>query len=204
MHKQIAALALAMIAIVTASNILVQFPVTLRIGNFDFRDVLTWGALTYPIAFLVTDLANRTCGTLVARRIVFIGFALAVVLSAGLAGMRIAIASGTAFFLAQLLDIAIFNRLRSGAWWRAPLVSSVLASGIDTAIFFSLAFAATFQVLGPGVAFATEQTPLLGVAGVEVPRWVSWALGDLAVKMLVAITALAPYRLLSRIIVPNG
>jgi len=135
----------AMIVIVTASNFAVQFPI---------NDWLTWGAFTYPVSFLVTDLTNRALGPQAARRVVYAGFAVAVVLSAWIAGPRIAMASGLAFLLAQLLDIAIFDRLRRAPWWQAPFVSSILASALDTAAFFALAFAAT-----------------------GLP-WVTWALGD--------------------------
>jgi queuosine precursor transporter len=153
----------AMTLIVVASNILVQFPV---------NDWLTWGAFTYPLAFLVTDLANRRLGPAAARRVVYVGFALAVLCSAVLATPRIALASGTAFLVAQLLDVVVFDRLRRGIWWRAPLVSSVLGSTIDTALFFTLAFAAT-----------------------GLP-WIGWAMGDLAVKFAVALAMLIPFRLL--------
>ena len=153
----------AMTLVVVASNILVQYPV---------NDWLTWGAFTYPVAFLVTDLANRRLGPAAARRVVYIGFALAVVCSAVLATPRIAIASGTAFLAAQLLDVLVFDRLRRGNWWRAPLVSSVLGSTLDTALFFTLAFAAT-----------------------GLP-WIGWAIGDLAVKLTVALAMLLPFRLM--------
>src|SRR3546814_11421603 len=122
----------AMVGVVALSNYAVQFAI---------NDWLTWGAFTYPAAFLVTDLTNRTLGPTAARRVIYAGFALAVVLSIWLATPRIAIASGTAFLVAQLLDVAIFNRLRAGAWWRAPLVSSAIGSVVDTALFFSIAFA---------------------------------------------------------------
>ena len=161
--KGIAAGILAMVAIVALSNYVVQFPI---------NDWLTWGALTYPIAFLVTDLTNRTLGPKAARTVICVGFALAVVLSAWLATPRIAIASGTAFLVAQLLDVAVFNRLRAGAWWRAPLVSSTLGSVVDTVLFFSIAFAAT-----------------------GLP-WVTWALGDFGAKMAMAALMLVPFRLL--------
>ena len=129
---------------------------------------------------------------------VLAGFALAVLLSIALATPRIAIASGTAFLTAQLLDVAIFDRLRDGAWWRAPLVSSVIGSVLDTCLFFSLAFAPAFAVLGPNDPFAIGAAPLLGVLAVEAPRWVSWALGDLAVKLLVGLAMLLPYGVLAR------
>ncbi|NQV79697.1 MAG: VUT family protein, partial [Alphaproteobacteria bacterium] len=124
----------AMVAIVVASNFLVQFPI---------NDFLTWGAFTFPIAFLVTDLTNRRFGPGRARRVVYVGFLIGVALSIILAGPRIGIASGIAFLAGQLLDIAVFDRLRRMTWWRAPLASSITASAVDTGIFFSLAFART-------------------------------------------------------------
>ena len=153
----------AMTLVVVASNVLVQYPV---------NDWLTWGAFTYPLAFLVTDLANRRLGPAAARRGGYVGVALAGICSAGLATPRIALASGTAFLVAQLLDVHVFDRLRRATWWRAPLVSSVLGSTIDTALFFSLAFAAT-----------------------GLP-WLGWAIGDLGVKLAVALAMLIPFRLL--------
>lgn len=175
----------AMAALVAASNVLVQHPV----GDF-----LTWGAFTYPFAFLVTDLANRRGGPALARRVVYVGFALAVALSIWLATPRIAFASGTAFLAAQLLDVAVFDRLRHGRWWRAPLVSSTLGSALDTALFFTLAFSG-FAAFGfPVEAWATAPAPLLGV-GPAAPFWVGLALGDFAVKLLIALAALGPYRL---------
>jgi uncharacterized PurR-regulated membrane protein YhhQ (DUF165 family) len=177
---------LAMAVLVTASNILVQYPV----GDF-----LTWGAFTYPFAFLVTDLTNRRFGTAAARRVVYVGFALAVVLSIWLATPRIAIASGAAFLTAQLLDVAVFDRLRSGSWWRAPLVSSTLGSAVDTAIFFTLAFSGSVTLGFGAEDWAVSPAPLLGF-GAMAPFWVSLALGDFVVKMLIALAALGPYRLL--------
>ena len=125
----------AMTAIVTASNILVQYPV----AHFGLDSLLTWGALTYPLAFLVNDLTNRRFGPVAARKVITLGFVLAVALSALLASPRIAIASGMAFLFAQLLDAGIFDRLRRHAWWKAPLISTLAGSIMDTAIFFSLA-----------------------------------------------------------------
>ena len=153
----------AMAVVVTASNILVQHPL---------NDWLTWGALSYPFAFLVTDLTNRRFGPRAARRVVWAGFAFAVVLSALLSTPRIAAASGSAFLVAQLADVQVFDRLRDAKWWQAPLVSSALGSILDTALFFSLAF-----------------------AGSGLP-WVTWALGDLAVKAGFALILLIPFRLL--------
>ena len=153
--------ALAMASVVTASNWLVQFPI---------NDWITWGAFTYPLAFLVTDLTNRRLGPSQARRVAMVGFALAVVLSLWLAPWRIAVASGTAFLVAQLLDIGLFNRLRQRSWWQAPLIGSIIASVIDTLLFFSIAF-----------------------AGTELD-WRMLAAGDLAVKLAMAVLLLLPYR----------
>lgn len=160
---QFAAAALAMAAVVLASNILVQYPI---------NDWLTWGAITYPVAFLVSELVNRAHGPAQARRVAWVGFAVAVAASLVLAPARIAVASGTAFFLSQWLDIGVFDRLRHGSWWRAPLVATLLAAMLDTAVFWSIAF-----------------------AGTEGP-WVTWALGDLAVKLALGVALLLPFRLL--------
>jgi uncharacterized PurR-regulated membrane protein YhhQ (DUF165 family) len=160
---QFAVAAAAMAGVVLASNILVQFAI---------NDWLTWGALTYPVAFLVSELVNRAHGPEAARRVAWVGFAVAVAASLVLAPVRIALASGTAFLLSQWLDIGVFDRLRRGAWWRAPLVATVLAAVLDTAVFWSLAFAGTG---GP---------------------WVTWALGDLGVKLVLGVVLLLPFRLL--------
>lgn len=182
-----------MAAVVVASNYLVQFPVNYTIGGLNLADLLTWGAFTYPVAFLVTDLANRRFGPKAARLVVFIGFVIAVALSIWLASPRIAIASGSAFLMAQLLDVSIFDRLRDRVWWLPPLVSTVIGSVLDTFVFFGLAFSQAAGVIGPGDAFASEAAPLLGLFAAEAPRWVSWALGDLMVKLLVGLAMLAPY-----------
>lgn len=154
-----------MALIVVSANVLVQYPI---------NDWLTWGAITYPISFLVTDLSNRRYGPIVAKRVVWVGFACAVILSAILVTPRIALASGSAFLLAQLLDVKLFDRLRYGRWWQAPLVSSSIGSLLDTVIFFSIAFYAT-----------------------GLP-WVTWSIGDYAVKLVLALLLLGPYRLLSK------
>lgn len=187
----------AMVAVVAASNILVQFPVNAMIGGVNLGDILTWGAFTYPVAFLVTDLSNRAFGPQKARWVVVAGFAVAVVLSIWLATPRIAIASGTAFLVAQLLDISIFHRLRNGAWWHAPMFSSLVSSALDTVIFFSLAMAPAFA--GIDALFGLEDSslvfpaPLLGF-GAEVELWQSLALGDFLVKLAMAVLMLAPYK----------
>lgn len=204
----------AMALVVVASNVLVQFPVEGRVGSLSLADILTWGAFTYPFAFLVTDLANRRYGPVVARRIVFVGFMIAVVCSIlvppllyryGLiefemaAGrlVRIATASGSAFLIGQLLDVTVFNWLRRQSWWRAPVFASLAGSVIDTAVFFTIAFSAAFALVGPDDAFALEEAPLFGLFGLETARWVSWALGDFCVKLAIAVFALIPYRLIA-------
>ena len=156
---------LAMGAIVLSSNLLVQFPI---------NDWLTWGAFTYPVAYLAIDLVNRRHGPQRARRVAWVGFAVAVVASLMLAPPRIAVASGTAYIASQLLDIQVFDRLRRGNWWRAPLVSTLLSATLDTALFWSIAF-----------------------SGQGLP-WTSWAAGDLAVKLAIGITMLLPFRILIR------
>jgi uncharacterized PurR-regulated membrane protein YhhQ (DUF165 family) len=183
-----------MVAVVVASNVLVQYPVDGTVGPLVLADLLTWGAFTYPVAFLVTDLTNRWLGPTVARRVVYVGFAVAVALSIYLATPRIAVASGTAFLVAQLLDINVFNTLRRATWWQAPLIASLLGSVVDTAIFFGTAFGPFGIIIGPDDPFAVEFAPLFGIFATELPRWVSWALGDLAVKLAAAVLLLAPYR----------
>jgi uncharacterized PurR-regulated membrane protein YhhQ (DUF165 family) len=185
-----------MAAVVVLSNILVQQPLAIVIGRLNLADLLTLGAFSYPLAFLVTDTTNRLLGPRIARGVVYLGFASAVVLSWWLATPRIAIASGTAFLVGQLLDIGIFNRLRDRAWWKAPAFSSLLGSAADTAMFFTLAFAPAFFLLGANDPFAVEAAPLLGLYPVEAPRWISWALGDFSVKVLMAVVALIPYRMI--------
>ncbi|EEX15235.1 conserved hypothetical integral membrane protein [Citreicella sp. SE45] len=193
---------LAMAAIVLASNILVQFL---------FGQWLTWGAFTYPLAFLVTDVMNRLYGAPAARRVVFAGFVVGVICS--LIGtqimlegdgytfpavtLRVAIGSGLAFLTAQLMDVAIFDRLRDGAWWRAPLASTLVGSSLDTAIFFSIAFSGALSFLEPGndVSWAAEPLPLLGI-GPMVPLWVSLGTADWLVKLSLAIIALVPFRMI--------
>lgn len=163
--------ALAMVVIVVSSNILVQHPL---------NDWLTWGAITYPFSFLVVDLANRYYGPRTARRVVYVGFVVAVALSAWFATPRIAIASGSAFLCAELLDVVIFDRLRRRAWWLPPLVSTLFASVVDTAVFFSLAF-----------------------YGTDMP-WVTLAIGDLGVKVALALFALLPFRVALALIRPSA
>ncbi len=191
---------LAMAAIVVASNILVQF----LLGDF-----LTWGALTYPLAFLVNDVMNRVYGPSAARRVVWVGFATGVAASlvgsqiigefGPLVTLRIAIASGSAFLIAQLLNVAIFDRLRDQRWWKAPLGSTLVGSVVDTALFFSIAFSAALVWMEPGndVSWANETIPLLGW-GPVAPLWVSLAVADWMVKLTLALLALAPFRIIVR------
>ena len=161
--------------IVLASNFLVQFPV----NHYGLEEVLTYGAFSYPVAFLITDLANRSYGKIAARKIVYLGFTIGVIFTllfstnfADLISVRIAIGSGTAFLVAQLLDVQIFDRLRKKQWFIAPLGSSLVGSTIDTFLFFSISFYST-----------------------GVP-WVTLSLGDLAVKIFVALVMLIPFRML--------
>ena len=175
MNKLFLLLSSIMGVVVLASNYLVQFP----INRYGLEEILTYGAFSYPIAFLITDLANRSYGTMVARKIVYIGFVIGVSFTllfstsfADLISVRIAVGSGIAFLVAQLLDVQIFDRLRSKKWFIAPLTSSLIGSTVDTFLFFSIAFYAT-----------------------SIP-WVTLSLGDLAVKIFVAIMMLLPFRFL--------
>ena len=182
----------AMAAIVLASNILVQFL---------WGDFLTLGAFTYPLAFLVTDVMNRVYGPSPARRVVLAGFVTGVACSLIAAGfqattLRIAIASGTAFLVAQLLDVAIFDALRGGRWWRAPLASTIVGSAVDTALFFTIAFAA-FLPADANTGWANEAVPLLGHGPVSA-LWISLASADWLVKLGLALLALVPFRILVR------
>ena len=161
--------------VVLSSNYLVQFP----IKYYELEEILTYGAFSYPVAFLITDLANRSYGKMVARKIVYIGFAIGVSFTllfstnfADLISVRMAIGSGTAFLVAQLLDVQIFDHLRKKKWFIAPITSSFIGSTVDTFLFFSISFYAT-----------------------GIP-WVTLSLGDLAVKIFVALIMLIPFRLL--------
>ena len=187
-----------MAAIVVASNILVQ----ILLGDW-----LTWGAFTYPFAFLVTDVMNRVYGPAAARRVVLAGFVTGIACSligtqvmgefGPLVTLRVALGSGLAFLAAQMMDVAVFDRMRSGAWWRAPLVSTLVGSSLDTAIFFSVAFsgALVFLERGNDVSWAGEMLPLLGL-GPVAPLWVSLAVADWLVKLSLALAALVPFRLI--------
>ena len=181
MNKVFLILSFLMGVIVLASNYLVQFP----IKHYGLEEILTYGAFSYPIAFLITDLANRSFGTQVAKKIVYIGFAIGISFTllfstnfADLISLRIAIGSGTAFLIAQLLDVQIFDKLRKKNWFIAPLTSSLIGSIVDTFLFFSISF-----------------------YGTGIP-WVTLAFGDLAVKILVALTMLIPFRFLLKTFKP--
>jgi uncharacterized PurR-regulated membrane protein YhhQ (DUF165 family) len=191
-----------MTVVVVASNFLVQFPLNGEIAGIQLGDILTWGAFTYPVAFLVTDLTNRQFGPTTARKVVFAGFVVGIALSFFTSVPRIAIASGSAYLAGQFLDIALFNRLRRQAWWRAPLVGSLIGSLLDTVMFFSLSFAAVFAFLGPNTPFALEQAPILGIFATEGPRWISWAIGDFSVKLIVGLVMLLPYGALMNVLKP--
>ncbi len=192
---------LAMTVIVVASNILVQFLL--------WDGLLTWGAFTYPFAFLVTEIMNRLYGTAAARRVVLVGFVTGIICS--LIGtqvmlefgpavtLRVAAASAAAFICSQSFDIVVFNRLRQQVWWLAPLVASAASSVVDTVVFFATAFSGTLGLLFPAsaneaVAWAQDLSPLLAL-GPDLPMWVSLGLADLGVKLVIAMVALLPFRL---------
>jgi uncharacterized integral membrane protein (TIGR00697 family) len=175
MNRMFLLLSFLMGVVVLSSNFLVQFP----IKYYELEEILTYGAFSYPIAFLITDLANRSYGKVIARKIVYIGFAIGISFTllfstnfADLISVRIAIGSGTAFLISQLLDVQIFDKLRKKKWFIAPLTSSFIGSSIDTFLFFSISFYAT-----------------------GIP-WFTLSLGDLAVKIFVALMMLIPFRLL--------
>ena len=174
MNKLFVGLSFFMGVVVLFSNYLVQFPIRF----FDLEKILTYGAFSYPVAFLITDLANRFYGKFIARKIVYIGFAIGISFTllfstnfADLISVRIAIGSGTAFLIAQLLDVQIFDQLRKNKWFVAPLISSIIGSTVDTFLFFSISF-----------------------YGTGIP-WFTLSLGDLAVKIFVALLMLIPFRL---------
>jgi uncharacterized PurR-regulated membrane protein YhhQ (DUF165 family) len=196
-HRDFLIALTAMTLVVLSSNILVQFP----FQHLGLGDYLTWGAFSYPFSFLVTDLSNRRFGPKGARRVVYAGFVLAVALSVVLATPRIAIASGAAFLLAQLLDIGIFARLRDKAWWLPPFVSSVISSGVDTAIFFSVAF-----YCGALPGFGLTISEALGQAGIAdqciALPWVNLAVADYLVKLALAAISIAPYGVILRLMRP--
>ena len=173
-NKLFLLLALLMASVVTLSNYLVQFPIMC----YDLENILTYGALSYPVAFLITDLSNRRYGKNIAKKIVYLGFALGIFLTfyfstnySDLISIRIAIGSGTAFLIAQLIDVHIFDKLRNKIWFIAPLASSLTGSTIDTFLFFSISF------YGTGI------------------NWLTLSFGDLSVKIFVALVMLIPFRL---------
>lgn len=194
---------LAMAAIVVASNVLVQFLI--------LDGLLTWGAFTYPLAFLVTDIMNRVYGVGPARKVVLAGFVTGVICSLigsqimlqgdgytyAAVPLRIAVGSGIAFLVAQLTDVAIFNRFREGRWWRAPLISTLVGSALDTALFFTIAFSASVTFFGANadgaINWAWEAVPFMN-AGPEMPLWVTLAFADWLVKLTLALIALVPFR----------
>ncbi len=174
MNKLFYLLSISMGVVVLSSNFLVQFPIKF----YNLQEILTYGALSYPIAFLITDLANRTYGKILARKIVYVGFFIGIIFTiifstnfSDLISIRIAFGSGIAFISAQLLDVQIFDKLRKKKWYIAPLTSSVIASIVDTSLFFSISF-----------------------YGTGVP-WVTLSLGDLMVKLFIALLMLIPFRL---------
>jgi len=205
MLARLMAAIVAMVVVVTASNILVLYPVQAQLGPVNLADLLTWGAFTYPFAFLVTDLTNRYDGARNARIVVVIGFVVALGLSFYLATPRIAIASATAFLVGQLLDIAVFSRLRNRFWLIPPLTGSLLGSALDTLVFFTIAFAPALA--GIDALFGRDDgslgfpAPWLGL-GPDVPLWTSLATGDFLVKFLAALLLLAPYRVLMGKLMP--
>jgi len=192
---------IAMAIVVVASNILVQFLI--------LDGLLTWGAFTYPLAFLVTDIMNRIYGAAAARKVVYVGLIVGIICSligsqimleyGPAVALRVAIGSASAFLVAQLLDIAVFNRLRVGSWWKAPLVSTTISSIVDTVIFFTIAFSSLFngfsQMAAEQIMWAQGPVPFLNV-GSEVPLWVSLAVADWGVKILIALIALVPFRII--------
>lgn len=194
-------LAIFMMALtVTASNILVQF----LLGTY-----LTWGALTYPVAFLVTDLVNRYHGADAARKVVLFGFLTGILCSAigtqiegefgPLVTLRVALGSATGFLCAQLADVAVFDRLRHRNWWIPPLISTLIGASLDTILFFSIAFSGTLDIFGPAESaasdWAREASPLLGF-GPVLPLWISLAVADWSVKLVLALLSLGPFRLI--------
>ena len=181
MNRLFLLLSLVMGVIVLASNYLVQFPINL----YNLEEILTYGAFSYPIAFLITDLANRSYGKVIARKIVYIGFGIGISFTllfstnfTDLISVRIAIGSGTAFLVAQLLDVQIFDNLRKKEWFIAPLTSSIIGSTVDTFLFFSISF-----------------------YGTGAP-WITLSFGDLTVKILVALIMLIPFKLLLKTFKP--
>ena len=181
---------IAMAGVITVSNILVQYPLGIW---------LTYGALTYPLAFLITDLVTRRHGLKATKKVIVVGFIVGILCSLlasvfDLTTLRIAIASAVAFLVAQFLDVKVFLSLQHQTWWQAPAISSVVSSVVDTFIFFSIAFSfTTFAYMIDGNDWAQEMVPLLGI-GREFPLWVSLAVADLGIKILMVLALLIPYR----------
>jgi uncharacterized integral membrane protein (TIGR00697 family) len=196
---------LAMAIIVVASNILVQFLI--------LDGLLTWGAFTYPLAFLVTDVMNRLYGAAQARKVVLAGLVTGIICSLigtqivfesefgpyNAVALRVAIGSATAFAIAQLLDITVFDKFRDGSWWKAPLASTLIGSTVDTAIFFTIAFSSVFNGFSEAatneIIWAQDPAPFL-LTGPEMPLWVTLAVADWGVKLAIALVALVPFRLI--------
>ncbi len=196
---------IAMAAIVVASNILVQFLI--------LDGLLTWGAFTYPFAYLVTDITNRVYGVGPARKVVFAGFVVGVICSLigsqimlqgegftyAAVPLRIAVASGVAFLVAQLSDVTVFNAVRGGRWWRAPLASTLVGSTLDTIVFFSIAFSASVTIFGANadaaINWAWEPVPFM-LTGPMAPLWVTLAFADWLVKLSLALIALIPFKVI--------
>ena len=196
---------IAMAAIVVASNILVQFLI--------LDGLLTWGAFTYPLAFLVTDIVNRAYGAATARKVVFTGFITGIICSLigsqimlqgdgftyAAVPLRIAIASGTAFLIAQLTDVTVFSSLRGGRWWHAPLISTLVGSALDTALFFTIAFSASITFFGTNadaaINWAWDPVHFM-LAGPVAPFWVTLAFADWLVKLSLALIALIPFKVI--------
>lgn len=201
-----------MAAVVVASNILVQFLI--------LDGLLTWGAFTYPLAFLVTDVTNRVYGARPARKVILAGFVVGIACSLigsqitlqgdgytyQAVALRVAVGSGIAFLAAQMTDVFVFNRLRDGNWWKAPFVSSFVGSALDTALFFSIAFAAFIPGFSQGaneeVMWAQDAAPFL-LSGPDAPLWVTLAVADWGVKLALALIALVPFRLIVRQLTPQ-
>ncbi|WP_040298596.1 VUT family protein [Bartonella sp. DB5-6] len=180
----------AMCFTVTASNVLVQYPVYW----FGLNELLTYGAFTYPIAFLINDLTNRFYGPSAARRVVYAGFFAGVFVSWILATPRLAIASSLAFLFGQLLDIIVFTPLRRKTWWKAPLSAALVGSALDTVVFFALAFSSFFTFIDQMTGYANSLLmESIVFWGVEIPVWLSLAFGDFSVKIVMSLLMLIPY-----------
>lgn len=196
---------IAMAAIVVASNILVQFLI--------LDGLLTWGAFTYPFAFLVTDLMNRLYGVSAARKVIFAGFIAGIICSLigtqitlqgdgftyQAVALRVAIGSATAFLIAQLTDVFVFNKLRNDVWWKAPFASSIIGSALDTAIFFTIAFAQSVPFFGENanmeISWAWDSAPFM-LVGPNAPLWITLAFTDWGAKLALALIALVPFRII--------